>query len=92
MKSLQNPFDAIVTELESLKSQISLFKPAPLQKEETTNKLLTCQEVLKLFHISRPTLRRWEHDKKLIPIRVGRRMLFKQSDIDMILSKGGKNV
>ncbi|MBK6396701.1 MAG: helix-turn-helix domain-containing protein [Bacteroidetes bacterium] len=60
---------------------------SPTSKIET---LLTCDEVLKIFHITRPTLRRWENDQKIIPIRVGRRLLFKESDVQNLTS--GKNL
>ena len=78
-----NPFDEIFLELASIRTLVQQKQQTEIPiVRQNENELLTCDEVLKIFHVSRPTLRRWERNKKLVPIRIGRRMLFRKVDID----------
>ncbi len=78
-----NPFDEIFLELASIRTLVQQKQQHEIPiVRQTEIELLTCEEVLKIFHISRPTLRRWEKKRKLVPIRIGRRMLFRKVDID----------
>ena len=98
MKKTNNPFQDFLDEISStIRNEFSASTgkaethPFPKNNIET---LLTCEEVLQIFRISRPTLRRWERDGKIIPIRVGRRLLFKESDVQNLTScknLGGSN-
>lgn len=94
MKKERNPFQEFLDEIASaIRTEISAstgkVEINPLTKNNIET-LLTCEEVLLIFRISRPTLRRWERDKKIVPIRVGRRLLFKESDVQNLTS--GKNL
>ena len=95
MKTTSNPFDFLSAEISDLKKEIQQFEKRENNQSSTQQKLetlLTLAEVLKIFHITRPTLRRWEKKKIISPIRVGRRLLFKVSDIYKLTDnmKGGK--
>lgn len=64
-------------------------------KEELENSILTQKddplvtpdEVTKILHVDRSTLWRWAKTGYLIPIEVGGKRFYKQSDIDNILNK-----
>lgn len=64
-------------------------------KEELENTLLTKQketyitpdEAKVQLHVDRSTLWRWAKTGYLIPVEVGGKRLYKQSDIDIILDK-----
>ena len=49
--------------------------------------LVTPDEVTKILHVDRSTLWRWAKTGYLIPIEVGGKRFYKQSDIDNILNK-----
>ncbi len=84
MKKIANPFEVLSDEISDLKKELQQFEKTKINEFSVQSKLetlLTLVEVLKIFHITRPTLRRWEQNKIVTPIRVGRRLLFKESDI-----------
>lgn len=54
------------------------------KKNET---YVTPDEVSAQLHVDRSTLWRWSKTGYLIPIEVGGKRLYKQSDIDIILNK-----
>lgn len=64
-------------------------------KEELENSILTQKDdplvtpdkVTKILHVDRSTLWRWAKTGYLIPIEVGGKRFYKQSDIDNILNK-----
>jgi excisionase family DNA binding protein len=60
--------------------------------EETIDKLLTVEEVMKALRISRPTLYRLLKAKALEPVRIGKRVLFDVKDLRAFIerSKGGE--
>ena len=68
----------IRTTKEELKSEI-------LSKREET--YVTPDEASILLHVYRSTLWRWAKSGYLIPVEVGGKRLYKQSDIDAILNK-----
>ena len=45
------------------------------------DKLLTVAETVELLKIDRTTLWRWEKAKYLVPVRLGNRVRYKESDI-----------
>ncbi len=51
--------------------------------------LLSVKETAELLHVSRVTLREMEKRGELLPVRIGRRVLYRRSDIDAALSRGG---
>ena len=58
----------------------------PVEKEE---KYLTTDEVCDILHVSSNTLWRWGKSGYLVPNKVGRTPMYRQSDIDII--RGGIN-
>ena len=46
------------------------------QKEQPESKLLTSEQAMALFNVTRPTLRNWEKNKQIDTIRKGRRVFF----------------
>ncbi len=60
--------------------------------EESMEKLLTVEEVMKTLRISRPTLYRLLKSGKLEPVRIGKRVLFEIAEIRAFIgrSKGGE--
>ena len=48
--------------------------------------LLSREETRRLLHVSNTTLHAWEKSGLLTPARAGRRVLFRRSDIDSLLS------
>lgn len=64
-------------------------------KEELENTIIaknketyvTPNEASKQLHVDRTTLWRWSKTGYLIPVEVGGKRLYKQSDIDIILNK-----
>lgn len=51
--------------------------------------LLSVKETADLLRVSRVTLRQMEKRGDLLPVRIGRRVLYRRSDIDAALSRGG---
>ncbi len=59
------------------------------QAEASTEQssLLTAKEVSKMLRVSASTLWKLEKQGKLMPVRIGRRVFYHQSDVDAILMK-----
>ena len=55
------------------------------QEDDT---LLTKKEVMERLGVSSTTLWNWENDKYLLPVKVGRKVFYRLSDINQLL--GGK--
>ena len=49
--------------------------------------ILTREQAAKKLNISKNTLNRWATNGYLIPVKIGRRVLYKPSDIDEMLQK-----
>ena len=56
-------------------------------KHKEKDDLLTVEQVRSLLDVTRVTLRQWEKQKKLMPVRLGRRVYYQRSDIDKALSR-----
>ena len=51
-------------------------------------KLYTTEEMAALFHVGRMTIHRWVKTGKLAPVRVERRLYFKEDDVaDLLKNK-----
>jgi excisionase family DNA binding protein len=53
--------------------------------------LLTRDQTATYLHVTTRTLRRWTNDGKIIPCRIGRRVLFTQRDIEALIEIGRAN-
>lgn len=72
----------------------ALLKEAILEIQQTTadkkeKHFLTAEEVRQMLGISKATLWRRKEDGTLLPIKIGSRVMYKQSDIDKLVEKGG---
>jgi predicted DNA-binding transcriptional regulator AlpA len=54
-------------------------------------KLLSLNEVLKIFRISRPTLCKWEKDEILQPIKIGNIQRYREKDIKELIENRNKS-
>lgn len=48
-------------------------------------KYLTTDEVMEILKVTRPTLWRWAKDHYLVPIKVGKRTLYRESDVSKLI-------
>lgn len=57
-----------------------------LEREQQAKKdeYLCTEDVCKLLNVTKPTLWRWAQVKYLVPVKVGRKNYYKQSDIDAL--------
>lgn len=60
----------------------TILKYDESQKEE---KYLTTDEVMDMLKVTRPTLWRWARDKYLVPTKVGKRTLYKASEVEILM-------
>lgn len=78
------------------KSLVDILKENFLPEENTTQKnelnLFTISKLIQLFNTTRPTLYSWIDNGDLIPIKIGGRVYFRQTDIeDMITRKSSES-
>jgi len=64
---------------ESLKNKL-------LSQENTTDVLLTEEQVQKMLEVSHSTLWRWGNNEYLPAVSIGRKKRYKQSDVERILN------
>ncbi len=64
--------------------------PAPSAEER--DDLLSRKETGRLLRVSPVTLNVWEKRGVLTPVRIGRRVLYRRSDVDKALQSAGKPV
>ena len=50
-------------------------------KQEPKEKMLSKQDIADYFHVTLQSVHNWQKEGKIIPIRIGRRVFFKESDI-----------
>lgn len=84
--SIQVNSDDLKQFVEILIDEISK-KEIKEKNEREDDKLITKKEVLKLFNISNTALWQWQKKKYLIPIKAGRKIFYKKTDIEAILNK-----
>lgn len=53
---------------------------AERQRQEE-NEFMTRKQVEEMLHVNRTTLWRWEKDKYLCPVRIGRRVLYRRESV-----------
>ena len=54
-------------------------------KEKDDDVLLTKKEVMKRLGVSSTTLWNWENDRYLLPVKIGRKIFYRLSDINKLL-------
>lgn len=60
-------------------------------REENEEKYLSPDEVCKLLNVSKPTLWRWEKIEYLIPIRIGKKVRYKLSEVENTIKLRNNN-
>ncbi|MCB0712674.1 MAG: helix-turn-helix domain-containing protein [Ignavibacteriae bacterium] len=70
---------AVIDERFPDKGKTSLQPPQPIDP------LYTASECSELLDVTRKTLREWEKQGRLCPVRIGRRTYYRRSDIDTAL-------
>jgi predicted DNA-binding transcriptional regulator AlpA len=58
-------------------------------EQAAMNNLLTPDDVVEMYHISKPTLWRWAKAGYLVPIPIGGKRRYRKADVDNIISKKG---
>ena len=54
------------------------------EQQSKKDEYLCTEDVCKLLKVTKPTLWRWAQVKYLVPVKVGRKNYYKQSDIDAL--------
>jgi len=67
----------------SVMAEVQGAKPA---KEKL---YLSTDEVAKELQVTKPTLWRWNKNCYLQPVKIGRKLLYRKSDVDALLEKEG---
>ncbi len=62
-----------------------------IAKEESVETLLNEEEVKKTLEVSHSTLYRWHKAEYLVPVKIGRKVRYKKSEIEEIRNKQIKN-
>jgi excisionase family DNA binding protein len=52
-------------------------------------KLLTYQQIAQMFSVTTRTVKRWRAEGRLKPIRLGRVVRFRPSDVDAMIKRSG---
>lgn len=63
----------------------------PIMVSAAQEKLLTKQEVMEKFNVCHTTLWNWARHKYLIPVKVGRKVCYRQSDVECVILERGKS-
>ena len=80
-----NIFNLTSDQFEFLAEKITM-KVVSILKDERQDKrreeeLLTINEVVEKYNVSRSTLQRWEKLEYLLPVRLGKKVLYRTEDI-----------
>lgn len=81
---------AVMVSLADLREFVcELMAEAAAKPVEAEERFLTTDEVCNILHVSSNTLWRWGKSGYLVPNKVGRTPMYRQSDIDIL--RGGIN-
>lgn len=81
---------AVMVSLADLREFVcELMAEAAAKPVEAEERFLTADEVCNILHVSSNTLWRWGKSGYLVPNKVGRTPMYRQSDIDIL--RGGIN-
>lgn len=82
--------EVIICSLDDLRTIFAEWRDEQKEKEQQTVKekenegYLTTVEACKLLSVTKPTLWRWAQIKYLVPVKVGKKNFYRQSDIDAL--------
>ena len=61
----------------------------PLMVNAAQEKLLTKKEVMEKFNVCHTTLWNWARNKYLIPVKIGRKVCYRQTDVERVILERG---
>lgn len=67
----------------------SVVAEAEASKPSEEEKYLSADEVAKELQVTKPTLWRWNKNCYLQPVKIGRKLLYRKSDVDALLEREG---
>ena len=80
-----NIFNLTPDQFEFLAEKIAMkvvsFLKDEKQDKRSEEELLTINEVVEKYNVSRSTLQRWEKLEYLLPVRLGKKVLYRTEDI-----------
>lgn len=85
---LFNPFELVINELAAIKAEISALKT--IQETPKRESFLSAKEVCVLLKISTPTRIALAKSGRLIPMRVGRKLLYSERSVNEALKSYSK--
>ncbi len=53
------------------------------------SEMLSIQETMEKLQCSKPTLWRWQKSRYLVPVKVGRKLFYRASDVSKLIEGGG---
>lgn len=83
-----NPFELILNKLESIQAEIAALKQ--VQSDPKIEKFLNSKQVCELLQISPPTRIQLAKTGRLIPMRVGRKLLYSERSVHEALKNYSK--
>lgn len=84
---MKNVIIATHFELEELISDAVKNALQDLNAGESENKVYTTRQAMQYLNVSRSTLQRWRKEGKLKSIKVDSKVLFRQEDLDEMLTQ-----
>lgn len=86
-RALTRSIDSLKSEMmegfaEQIKTSLSLNQPMPAPEEE---KFLTAKEVKQMLKIAHSTLWAMQQDGRLVPLKIGRKSLYRETDVRAFL-------
>lgn len=88
VNAAQNAHVQYVISKEDLESTFAsiINKVLSQREEEKADRLLTATETARRLHITRVTLYRWEKAHHLIPVRKGKAIRYRESDVNQLIA------
>ncbi|MBL7813247.1 MAG: helix-turn-helix domain-containing protein [Bacteroidetes bacterium] len=83
---MNNPFDELSMRLERIEQLLVKNQP-PQTQEQKEDPLLNIEEAAAYLKIPKKTIYQYTSNRKLIPLKPGRRLLFRKSDLDNFLTR-----
>lgn len=88
LKALKNLFKEATIEAtrEALSEVVATMNP----QHKPQNRFLSVERTMELTDVSRTTLWHWERKGILLPVKIGRTVKYRESDVIALIEKGGR--
>ena len=83
-----NELERIITH--AIDNAMERFAPIITPAQSTSADLMTREEVCSLLHVTKATLNNWDRAKYLTKVKVGRRVLYRRSDVEALADRTNK--